>query len=299
MSFLKDEIAIEARLTFYRDNNAYYCRVEFYADYDEHKGWIDFTDKADDLFGDLIHLNSKFLPLEVSNNAILLSNHFLQGSDLPIQYDKFHCDSINSQLSEISYFFQKPLDLNIFDIYFSSAPDHSYIFYDETNGFSLEGKHISPKELLLNQSKRSLATVYVCDSLVEVLYSFLHYFASQSVDLLKCERCGKWFIPDNTLAQKYCRRMYGDMNCSQLASKTLREKRGDTPITAAYHRVDNMLRKRKNADPEHMKEADQLLWDQFRAKYKANKKIMSNDELLQWLEGQAKRLSRKGVDKDT
>lgn len=287
----------EAHLILYRDINSdsYICRVVFF---DEgNSKWKQFDEKADILFGDILYLFVNLKPDDVPVNVISLANYFLpEAASYQVSYYNSHCQFLDDNLNEIRYVFHSSLNLNIYDLYFSSAPGHSYIFYDKQNNFSLEGKIVSPRDILSNKGDRSFATVYFCFSLDDVLYGLLHFFATQSVALLKCERCNKWFIPDNTIAQKYCKRFYGEMNCSQLANKSLRAERGDTPITSAYHRVDNMLRKRKNSDPEHMKDADQKIWNLFRSEYKTNKKIMSNDELLSWLEGQAAKLRRKGAD---
>jgi len=147
----------------------------------------------------------------------------------------------------------------------------------------------------------AILTEYEITSLKDLFGIYFYFFIQEIIWIKKCKNCGNYFIPTNRFDEKYCDNISPqkpDKTCKQYAVKrTYTDSIASDPIKNAYSHVANFYRvkrtraKQKN-DLKIFNKINTIL-DKFKNDYdkhfkKYKKKLLSEEELVNWIYSQKK-----------
>lgn len=128
----------------------------------------------------------------------------------------------------------------------------------------------------------NIITIYHCDNYKDILVSCLLHFTSAGKTIVKCSRCGKYFIPTKRNDTKYCDRIDVKTNktCKELNTYQRQLENNKEEEKKVYKSVYNTIRNKYGSNSNElnafMKNAQ--IW-----KDKLKNNTISKKEYIDWL----------------
>lgn len=127
-----------------------------------------------------------------------------------------------------------------------------------------------------------IITTYHCDNNKDIIVSCLIHFINAGRTIVKCSRCGKYFIPTKRNDTKYCDRIDSQTNktCKELNIYQKQLENGKEEEKKIYKSVYNTLRNKYGSQSKEMNDfmTNAQMW-----KDKLKNNTITKKEYIEWL----------------